>query len=307
VCSAAAIVLPVGALTTVIPARVAASRSTLSTPTPARPMTTSRAPAEMSSASTWTWLRTMSASYSGRIAAELVAGAADVFVDLVVRREEIDALARDALGDEDLHALVPATDMLRMPLDASAARWAAATSRARLDRTAELDRDLLEQRERAEDLLDGHGAEVTEAEDPALELALATGQHEAAILECAVERLPVEAVGHRRGSHGPRVVTLVGEQLEAERGQTGARRRGACLVAGEDRLGAFLLHQPKALVDLEDDRDRRGERGLAVRGCCPMGTQVEVEAGHRGVFHRGPRPGRRRDHRQTRSRHPRLL
>ena len=39
VCSAAAMVLPVGALTTVMPARVAASRSTLSTPTPARPMT----------------------------------------------------------------------------------------------------------------------------------------------------------------------------------------------------------------------------------------------------------------------------
>ena len=62
VCSAAAIVLPVGALTTVIPARVAASRSTLSTPTPARPTTTSRVPAAISSASTLTWLRTTSAS-----------------------------------------------------------------------------------------------------------------------------------------------------------------------------------------------------------------------------------------------------
>ena len=62
VCSAAAIVLPVGALTTTIPARVAASRSTLSTPTPARPMTASRVPAAMSPASTWTWLRTIRAS-----------------------------------------------------------------------------------------------------------------------------------------------------------------------------------------------------------------------------------------------------
>jgi hypothetical protein len=62
VCSAAAIVLPVGALTTVMPARVAASRSTLSTPTPARPMTWSRDPAVISSASTATWLRTTSAS-----------------------------------------------------------------------------------------------------------------------------------------------------------------------------------------------------------------------------------------------------
>ncbi len=61
-CSAAAIVLPVGAFTTVIPARVAASRSTLSTPTPARPITASREPAAIMSASTWTWLRTMRAS-----------------------------------------------------------------------------------------------------------------------------------------------------------------------------------------------------------------------------------------------------
>ena len=69
VSSAAAIVLPVGALTTTTPARVAASRSTLSTPTPARPMTTRRVPAAISAASTLTWLRTTRASYSGRIAA----------------------------------------------------------------------------------------------------------------------------------------------------------------------------------------------------------------------------------------------
>jgi len=53
---------------------------------------------------------------------ELLASTADALVDLVVRGEEIDALARDALGDEDPHAVVPATDMLTMPLDASAAR-----------------------------------------------------------------------------------------------------------------------------------------------------------------------------------------
>ena len=62
VCSAAAMVLPVGALTTTIPARVAASRSTVSTPTPARPMTASRDPAAIIAASTWTWLRTIRAS-----------------------------------------------------------------------------------------------------------------------------------------------------------------------------------------------------------------------------------------------------
>jgi len=67
-CSAAAMVLPVGALTTVMPAWVAASMSTLSTPTPARPITVRRVPAAIIAASTFTWLRTRRASYSGRIA-----------------------------------------------------------------------------------------------------------------------------------------------------------------------------------------------------------------------------------------------
>ena len=40
-----------------------------------------------------------------------------------------------------------------------------------------------------------------------------------------------------------------------------------CLDAfdlGEDRLGALLLHETQSLVDLEDDRDGRRERRLAV-------------------------------------------
>ena len=60
---------------------------------------------------------------------ELAVGAADPLVDLVTSGcEEIEALARDALGDEDPHAVVPATVKLAMPSDASAARWPAATA-----------------------------------------------------------------------------------------------------------------------------------------------------------------------------------
>lgn len=62
-CSAAATVLAVGALTTRQPAAVAAPRSTLSTPTPARP-TTLRRPADASNTSLVTWVadRMISAS-----------------------------------------------------------------------------------------------------------------------------------------------------------------------------------------------------------------------------------------------------
>ena len=52
VCSATAMVLLVGALTTTMPRRVAASRSMLSTPVPARPTTSNRVPAASTSAVT---------------------------------------------------------------------------------------------------------------------------------------------------------------------------------------------------------------------------------------------------------------
>ncbi len=66
-CSAAAIVLPSGELTTTIPARVAAGTSTLSTPTPARPIIFSCFPASIISLVTWVPERIIKASYSGII------------------------------------------------------------------------------------------------------------------------------------------------------------------------------------------------------------------------------------------------
>jgi hypothetical protein len=62
VCSAAEMMFDCGALQTTMPQRVAASRSTLSTPTPARAMTFRRVPAAITSASTCVWERTTSAS-----------------------------------------------------------------------------------------------------------------------------------------------------------------------------------------------------------------------------------------------------
>lgn len=61
-CSAAAIVLPSGELTTSTPRWVAASTSTLSTPTPARPMIFNRVAASMMAAVTWVPERIMRAS-----------------------------------------------------------------------------------------------------------------------------------------------------------------------------------------------------------------------------------------------------
>ena len=64
VCSAVAMLFPCGVFITIMPRRVAASTSTLSIPTPARPITFSLVAAEITSASGLHPLRTISPSYS---------------------------------------------------------------------------------------------------------------------------------------------------------------------------------------------------------------------------------------------------
>ena len=68
------------------------------------------------------------------------------------------------------------------------------------------------------------------------------------------------------------------------------------------------LHQPEALVDLEDDGDRRRPRRLAVGLRVAVEPQVEVEARHRRRLHRRPRPrAEAATIARPGARHPRLL
>ena len=152
-----------------------------------------------------------------------------------------------------------------------------------------------------------HGSEVPQPEDLARQLALTTGQHDASPLDLGVERLPVQVIGDMGGRDRQRGDRCVGEQVEPEGAQTGARGGRARLVSGEHRVLAFEAHQSQALVDLVDDRDRRCPRGLTVGVTVAMGPQVEVEARHGRPFHGVPRAWRGGDHRQARCRHPRLL
>ena len=59
---------------------------------------------------------------------ELLPRAARALVDFVASGKELQPLARHLLGDEDPHAVVPATARAAIPWLASAARWAAATA-----------------------------------------------------------------------------------------------------------------------------------------------------------------------------------
>ena len=234
VCSAAAMVLPVGALTTVMPARVAASRSTLSTPTPARPMTTSRVPAAISSASTWTWLRTMSASYSGRIAHSSSRLQPDALVDLVVGAEELDALGGDGLGDEDLHA--PA-----------AAAWTATPvgleggdlGGARRPSPGATDRPIPSDTNSSVLIAPRISSIVTDPRWPRrkilpVSLPWPPARTTPRRLTSPLNAFQSRSVGHVRGGDRLRGDGRVREELEAEGGQAGAGRGGAGLVAGED-------------------------------------------------------------------------
>ena len=299
-------VLPVGALTTVMPARVAASRSTLSTPTPGPPDDDEAGPGGDQLRIDLDLAAHDQGVVLGQDRAQLLAGQADPLVDLVMRPQPLETLLGDRLGDEDLHALTP-TAAGAMPIVSSAARCAAATaipgSTCRPWAIDTISRVLIAPR---------ISSSVTEPRWPSRkifpgELALAAGEDQAASLELRVERLPVEAVRDQRRGHRLRGVARIGEELEAQRGEPGARCGGADLVAGEDVLLALGPHEPQALVDLEDDRDRRRERRLAVCRGVAMRPQVEVEARHRRRLHRGPAARGGGDHRQTRCGHPGLL
>ena len=100
-CSAAEIVLPSGALTTMTPRSVAALRSMLSTPTPARPTAWSSFPAAKTSGVTFVSLRTTSAWYAG-MASISSSASCRCDVDLRLRPEDVDAVLGDGVGYEDL-------------------------------------------------------------------------------------------------------------------------------------------------------------------------------------------------------------
>ena len=243
----------------------------------------------------------------GEESGQLLARAAEPLVDLVGRREELHALARDLLGDEDPHPPAPAAVPVTIPYDSSAATCAAATAAPGLTVRPLASAAISSVLERPQDLLERDGSEVAQPEDLARQLALTAGEDHATPLDLGVERLPVEVVGDVRGRHGARRVALVGEQLEAEGDEPGASGRGTRLVAREDVLGALLGHQAQPLVDLVDDGDRRRERRLPVRGRVAMRPQIEIEARHPSRFHRRPTARRGGDHGQARRGHPRLL
>ena len=158
--------------------------------------------------------------------------------------------------------------------------------------------------DRAEDLLERHRAEVAEPEDLAGQLALAAGQDEAAALDLAVERLPVEAVGDLRGGDRPRRVAA-GRRRARSRAPRGPARAAAAHASWRAKIAVGALRRSSAAGPRRPGRRPRSPASTASRRrpCASRcGAQVEVEARHRRRLHRRPGARRGRDHRQARAR-----
>src|SRR4029077_19725083 len=197
VCSAAATMLPRGALTTRIPLRVAAGTSMLSTPTPARPTTRSFRPASSTGAVTRVSLRTISASNSG---IRLISSASSSLLTTVT------SPARRSLSRPS-----SASGSATRIRGNSAGRGADALQRRGCRRHAApfggSDVELLERLLHGPEDLDhvalGDRTEVADADHLAGHLALAPGDHDAVLgVEQGAERRDVQTGRGHRGSHG---------------------------------------------------------------------------------------------------------
>ena len=102
VCSAAETMFDCGALTTITPRRVAASRSTLSSPMPARPTTISSGAASSTSAVTCVAERMTSACALGHRVEQTLGREPELDVDVVARGAQLlQPAVGDLLGDDD--------------------------------------------------------------------------------------------------------------------------------------------------------------------------------------------------------------
>src|SRR6185503_14571843 len=325
VCSAADTMLPSGAFTTYTPCAVAAGTSMLSTPTPARPTTARRGAASKIFAVTFVSLRTMSASTSASREARS-ASASPVVVRTSHRSRSrtrpssargsatcTTGLLRGVAGGSPLAIeRSSAPTRLSAGADGVRARTAGAGTGSRrlwralrvgaerrgdrltgLDRLVEVTQCELQGAEEVEDVLQRHEAEVTDADELALELALAAGDDRVVVVaQHADEVARVNA--RRRTERGDRrrCVRFVGEQRQVQCLQSAACRASEVLVAAEDRLEAFLGHETKCLLQ-RDVHGRRRRRALLERGL--RRGEIEVRLRQVGLLVELPRALAHRD------------
>src|SRR5207253_4712594 len=310
VCSAAATMLPRGALTTRIPLRVAAVTSMLSTPTPARPTTRSFRPASMTEAVTRVSLRTTSASKSGmRRINSSSASLLTTVTSPALRRRSMPSSARGSATRIFATTNLPKDGRLARrggyALHRGGDRGHAASVRRR---DVELLQRLFDRPDHLHHVTLGDSAQVSDPDHLAGHLALAAGDdHSVPGVEQLAQRGNVEAAGRQRRRHCVRPVTVLREELKAERMQSCLRRASEPGMALVHVAEALLLEHVQAFLQREGDRDCRRERRHAFFRPGPGFLPVEVKAWRPRLGLLCPCALAHADQRQPRRRHPSLL
>src|SRR4029077_1546713 len=212
VCSAAATMLPRGALTTRMPLRVAAATSMLSTPTPARPTTRSSRPASRIGAVTFVSLRTTRASKSGMRLINSASLSFPATVTSPARRSR--SRPSSASGSA---TRIRATRLRALRWDALKRGGGRGHGSALGRGDVELLERLLDRPQHLHHIALGDRAQVAHADHLPGHLALAARDDHAEILvEELAQRCDVDPRrGHGRGD-GVRAEALLREELEAQ-------------------------------------------------------------------------------------------
>ena len=272
VCSAAVITFDCGALATTIPRRVAASTSTLSTPTPARPTARSRSARAIRSVVSLVAerIRMPSNSPMRRSSSPSSQSVAELDVEAGVAQQR-DARVADLLLDQNrgrrhAHAGAPAGT------PASRNTAGRLPRRALLDVVAEVGQRHLQAGDGGEDVEGPEVAAVGDAADLALEPRLPTGDRDPVAVAHRRRHLgAVDALREPDGGADVGVLVLSAEQLEVERLDGGAGGAAQQAMALEHLLEALLLDQAERHVERLDEADR-GREG-AVRRVLALAVQ----------------------------------
>src|SRR5207247_7121980 len=218
-CSAAATMLPRGALTTRMPLRVAACTSMLSTPTPARPTTRSLRPASMIGAVTRVSLRTTSASNSGILRISSDSSNLLTTVTSPARRSRSRPSSASGSATRILATRTALAGGGRDALNRSGDGCHAAAIRGR---DVQLLQRLLDRPDDLDHVTIGDCAQVPDAAHLAGHLALAPRNHDPVL---GVDQLPqgahVESRRRHGGGDGVGAVSVLGVELETEGHEAG--------------------------------------------------------------------------------------
>src|SRR5881397_813850 len=177
-----------------------------------------------------------------------------------------------------------------------------------LDRLIEVAQRELQGAEEVQDVLQRHEAEVTDADELPVQLALPASDDRVVVVTQHTNE--VARVDARRGTErgdGRRRMRFVGEQRQIERLQSPTGRAGEIQMTAEDRLEPFFGHEAERLLqrDVDTHRRRRGRRALLERGL--RRGEVELRLWQVGLLVEFPRALAHRDDRDAGWRTPRLL